>query len=115
MSERFTVQRRGAVTVANLTDEDLTSPIVLNELKSELMSFVEDTSHHKVVVNFEDVRYCTSHLVEVAIHLNSYLPAVGGTLKLCCMTSNTFEVFRIMHLDKIFEIYDSLLDALDAF
>ncbi len=113
-SERFTVQRRGDVTVINLADERLTNPIVLGELKSHLMSFVEDTSYHRIVLDFEKVQYCTSQLVEVAVHLNSYLPAIGGTLKLC-MKPNIREVFRIMHLDKVFDIHDSLADALDAY
>lgn len=65
-----------------------------------------------VVVNLEAVNYLDSSGVATLIEGLQEIGKYSGSLRLCSPTQTVKHVFELSNLDKIFEIYESVDEAL---
>ena len=81
----------------------------------ELYRLVEEGKHRRLVLDFTDVDYLSSALIGKLISLNGKVRAHDGSVKLCSIRPEIFEIFRTCKLDRIFSINKDLADALPSF
>ena len=85
-------------------------------LHCELMEFVKQTSPQKLLVHFGRIEYCSTAIMNGLLEVRNRLEEEGRRMKLCGMSAEVHEAFRMLQLDgTVFDIYSRKEDALGAF
>lgn len=103
---------RGSVVIATLTDEKILNENQLLGLEGSFLPLIEQTNGIQLVINFQNVKFLTSSVLGLLIRISKKVYEKEGTLRLCAITPQILDVFRITRLDKIFEIHTDIDDAL---
>jgi len=112
---RLITRTQQGVTVVHFTDAKVIDQRNINQIGSELMKMVESAGVRRMLINMGNVRYLSSAVLGKLISLHKALKQAKGEMKLCAIAPAIFEVFEITRLDKVFDIYDSEDEALEAF
>jgi anti-sigma B factor antagonist len=105
----------GDVTVVRFRDQKILEDLNVQELGQELFQLIEQDHRQKLVLNFFGVEFLTSAALGKLITLDKKVKNHGGTLKLCNIRPEIYEVFEITKLTRLFEIKEEETDALKAF
>jgi anti-sigma B factor antagonist len=103
------------VTVVQFTDAKVIDQRNINLIGAELTEMVEKRGVRKMLIDLHNVQYLSSAVLGKLISLHKALRMKKGTLKLCGIAPPIFEVFEITRLDKVFEIFPTETEAMDAF
>lgn len=99
---------KGVKVVAVTGDIDMyTSP----ELRKELMSIINKKAP-VLCIDFRDVSYIDSSGIATFVEGLKGMMGYGGKLKFLGIPPKIAEIFNFSKLDKVFDIYGSLEDAL---
>ena len=102
-------ESRGEVTVVHVGGEiDVYTAPMLREHLDEHIS----AGRHQLVVDLEDVPFMDSTGLGVLVGRLKLVRATNGTLRLVCSSERILNVFSITGLDKVFQIFPSVDDAL---
>ena len=115
MTNRIRVETVDGVTVVTSVDKKLLDFASITELGDELFALVEQGDVTKLVFNFIDVTFLSSLALNKLIRLDKHIKAKRGKLKLCGLCPEVSEVFWITQLNQLFDIKDTLQEALEAF
>lgn len=108
-------------------NEIMQGDIAILELKGKLMGGPETSEIHdkvkeliaqgakKVVANVEKVSWMNSTGLGALIGAMTSLRNAGGDLKLACITENVENLFVITKLVTIFDTFDTVDEAVNAF
>ena len=89
---------------------------LIDETGQELLQAAfEACGNHKLVVNFQAVKFMSSAMLGKLMPLHKRCKADKTKLKLCSICPNLMEVFKITNLNKLFEISATEADAVAAF
>jgi anti-anti-sigma factor len=112
---RFDVALSGDVTIVRLKDPRLSELLEITELHDELIDFIEQQEPRHLLVDFATVTACSTAVINALLRAKKRLLNHGGRFALCSMHEKVREAYRVLNLDgTVFEIYDSLPEALDA-
>jgi len=81
----------------------------------ELLERYSHAKHVKLVLNFEGIRQLSSEAIGNLIILNRNLRNRRGTLKLCALEPDVWDLFLNARLNRVFEIYDTEANAVRSF
>ncbi len=95
-------------------DEAINVPIGIRSRHVELRAFVLTTKPSCVAVSFAQLTQCPSSLMGCLVGLNRQLKERGSWLKLCELNPSLREQFDRLHLDRVFQLYGSVSDAIAA-
>lgn len=112
---RLEVNQVGDVTVVHFRDQKIIEDLGIQELGQELFTLVEVENRKKLVLNFCSVDFLSSAALGKLITLEKKLKNRGGTLKLCGIRPEIYEVFAITRLNRLFDIKQEEADAIAAF
>ena len=112
---RLTVDEVGDVTVVHFRDQKILDDLNIQELGQELARLVEVENRKKLLLNFSSVEFLSSAALGKLITLDKKVKAAEGMLKLCNIQPQTYEVFAITKLNRLFDIKEDEADALAAF
>jgi len=102
------------ILVVSLPDSKRLTATITEEVKSELLKFF-NKPNTKLVFNLHDISFIDSSgfgvlLVALKAANNNY-----GQLKICCVNSDVMELFKLLQLHHVFEIYDELNPCIESF
>lgn len=83
------------------------------ELRKELMGFVEKKIP-ALFVDFEKVSYIDSSGIATFVEGLKFMKSYGGRLQFFSVPQKIMEIFSFSKLDKVFEMYGNLEDALNS-
>jgi anti-anti-sigma regulatory factor len=84
--------------------------------RRELLLLAETERPSKAIVDFCRVVHCSTAVMNGLLRAKRRIIASGGELKLCGMTAGIGDAYKILNLDgTVFQIYDTLADAMLAF
>lgn len=109
---RFDIEEVGDVTVAKFTDKKILDENNIQMIGNQLFGLVDDDGRRKIVLDFSNVEYLSSAALGKLITMNKKVGDSGGTLRLCSIRPDIFEVFAITRLNKVFDIRDDQQAAL---
>jgi anti-sigma B factor antagonist len=123
MSEEPIVQidHVGPATVVTMLTPELLEDRVIIRLEDALISLAYEEPGRHLVLDFCNVRMLSSSLLGLLIRLKKMVTEQHGRLLVCCIRSevtNTphdkyvYELLKIVRLDSVFEICDSVPQAL---
>lgn len=98
----------GAVIIEPVGDIDLYSSV---EVRKSVLSFIEKQTPI-LLIDLSHVNYMDSSGVATLVEGLQAIRTYGGHLRLISLGSSVKAVFELSRLDKIFEIYDTLDEAI---
>jgi anti-anti-sigma factor len=115
-SQHFDVQQDGDVTVVTLTSPELLDHLVTHEMQDELFAFAENEKPKRLIVDFQQVRRCSTEIINAMLRTRKRVAGAGGDVRLCGMHKHIRDVFRMLNLEgNVFEIFDTLDEAKQNF
>jgi len=112
---RIEIENNDGIITAKLLDKEILEERTINDIQESLFSLVEDQPRIKLIVNFIKVKHLSSSALGTLIRLNKRVEEGGGALTLCEIKPSLYEVFVITKLNRLFDIYESLKEALDSY
>ena len=114
--QRFDVAQSGDVTILRLKDPRLSELLEITELHDEMLDYIERQSPHNLLIDFATVTQCSTAVINGLLRAKKRMLALGGRFMLCSMHESVREAYRVLSLDgTVFEIHDTLPEAIDAF
>lgn len=106
------VESVGHVTVLQPSFESLTSGNV-REFKSKIEGYLKP--HAKMVLDMGKLRFVDSSGIGAILSCTKALASVKGSLKLCSVTDPVQNLFQLIHMDRILEVYPTREEAIHSF
>jgi len=104
------------VLVVTFKQASILDQAVIDEIGKEFsQAQLEAASCRKILVDFQAVEFMSSAMLGKIVQLHKRCKADKIKLKLCGISANPLEVFRITRLDKLFEIHKDAAAALPTF
>lgn len=97
----FIIKLSGIMNVQNST-----------EIENKLEFFFNKDIPKKVIVDFSEVQHISSSGLRVLVSFYKKVISNEGRMFLSNLNSNLKKIFKIVELDTVFQIFDSLEDAL---
>ena len=82
----------------------------VHEARTELMSLV--APERLLLIDFANVDYLSSPVIGALLAAQRELKKMAGSISICGLHAPLEELFRVLHLNKSFEIYPDLESAL---
>lgn len=108
-------QTNGDVLVVYFTDAQILDEVKITQLSDELMKVADKASGEKLLLNFSEVRFMSSAVLGKLVALNKKCKKDGTTLKLCNISNDIMQVFKLTRLNKVFDIAEDESAAISAF
>ena len=112
---RLELKEIGDVTAVRFRDQKILDDLNIQELGQELFQLVEQEHCKKLLLDFSAVEFLSSAALGKLITLDKKMKGARGTLKLCHIQPEIYEVFAITKLNRLFDIRQDEADALAAF
>jgi anti-anti-sigma factor len=104
------------VLVVYFTDAKILDEARIQQIGKELMDMATSASQSKkMLLNFQGVQFMSSAMIGKLVLLNKKCKTDGVNLKLCQISPNVLEVFKITRLNKVFEIFADEEKAIKSF
>lgn len=81
----------------------------------EEMYRILDAGGKKVVLDFSRLTYISSMSLGTLVRIHSRFKKTGAGLKFADLHTNVGEILHFAHLDRIFDLYKAVDDAVQAF
>lgn len=109
-------QQVDGTLVVSFNEPQILDEAVIQQIGTELVEAADAANPGKrMVLNFRGVEFMSSAMIGKLVLLSKKCRKDGVALKLCDISGNVQEVFKIMKLNKVFEIYKTEDKALKAF
>lgn len=69
--------------------------------------------HPRLILDFDRVRFLSSHALGILVALRKRVDAAGGSLRLCCLAPDLLQLLQLTNLDRVFVISETRQEALD--
>lgn len=108
--------------IANISDQNEVKILHLTgsleaKWQKELQEELEKRSHKErdLVLDLEKVSFIDSSCLGTLVAVVRNLRDQKGDIKLCCLNDDVRSIFQITRLERIFELYDSIDEAVQSY
>jgi anti-sigma B factor antagonist len=108
-------QTHGDVLVVYFTDSRMLDDPRIQQIGTELTAVVERCETGKLLLNFEEVKFMSSAMLGKIMLVQKKCKQGDVKLKLCNISGDIMEVFKMMRLHKVLDIYKEEAKALSSF
>ena len=108
-------EEKGEVLVVYFTEAKILDEARITQIGKDLMEAVTRATNAKMVLNFQGVAFMSSAMIGKLVLLNKKCKTDEVVLKMCAISPNVMEVFKITRLNKVFEILDDQDKAIKSF
>ncbi len=113
-STRLRVEDYAGVTLVTFNDSSILDNATIEQIGKDLYHLVDDEKKQKIIVDFSNVKFLSSHALGVLLTLHKKTLSIKGALSLCGVRKELMKVFSLTDLDKIFKFYPDDTTALAA-
>ncbi|MBM3998918.1 MAG: STAS domain-containing protein [Planctomycetes bacterium] len=103
------------VLVVSFTKAKILDETTIEQIGKELMEAIGKAPDQKIVLNFGGVSFMSSAMIGKLVLFNNKCKAADVKLKLCGISDNVIEVFKITKLNKVFDIQKTEEKAIASF
>ena len=103
------------VLVAAFTDSNILDEAKIQSIGAELMECIGAASEQKLLLDFEGVSFMSSAMIGKLVLLHKKCKDAEVKLKVCNISDNVMEVFKITRLHKVFDIQKDREKAVKSF
>ena len=113
--ESVVTQKNRAVIIAYINEAKLLDERMIGEVGRGLLDAMERAENNMLLVNFQSVRFMSSSMIGKIVTLYKKCKENKINLKLSNISSEIMEVFQLMNLQKLLNIYSDESDAMLAY
>ena len=108
-------QKNRGVIIAYINEVKLLDERMIGEVESELLAAMERAENNMLLINFQGVRFMSSSMIGKIVALYKKCKGNKINLKLSNISAEIMEVFQLMNLQKLMNIYSDEAEAMLAF
>ena len=108
-------EHQGDVLIIAFNDARILDESHISSIGSELIEQTKNAPGGKILVTFEGVSFMSSAMIGKVILLNNTCKKANINLKLCNISDNVMEVFKLMRLNKILDIQPDVEKGIASF
>ena len=113
---QVTIRENGEVVIVDILAVKILDEEMIAEIGRDFSKLpLESAAGRKLLVNFQYVKFMSSSMIGQIVRLHKSCKADKINLKLCGISPEILEVFKITNLTKILSIHDDEKRALKAF
>ena len=112
---RLRIKNQDGVTQIEFIDRNILDEANIQQIGDELAAIIDASSTPKLLISFANVDHLSSAALGTLITVNNKIKAKGGMLRLADIDPQIYEVFVITKLNRIFEIHDTVDNAVSSF
>ena len=108
----------GGILIVKFKDTKILDDTRIQQIGAELLESAKSAGKadpKRMVVNFDSVSFMSSAMIGKLVLLNRQCATQGVALKMCNISKNVAEVFKITRLNKVFEILKDEEKAIKSF
>ena len=102
------------VVVVSFEDTDKFNALISEPVKTELNSFF-NKPNTKLILNLGGIKFIDSSGFGVFLSVMKTANNNYGFFKICNISNEVMELFKLLQLHNVFEIYNNLDDCLNSF
>ncbi len=111
----LTTEEKEGVLVVYFGDAKILEDTKIQQIGQELLECQSRAVDNKLLLNFSNVTFMSSAMIGKLVLLNKKCASDGVKLKLCNISKNLGEVFKITGLNKVLDIQKDEEKALKSF
>lgn len=106
MSEQplISFESQGAMVVVTINAPSVLDQEDISRIGSEMMDYVISHPGINLLLNFEQVRYMSSTVINELLRVHNAVRSLEGTLQLCALNRNVHALFKLTGFDRTFDI-----------
>ena len=112
--DTFKVHSVGPVSVVSFQGDGILDEEYLKLVGGELLDVVMMHDKPLVVLDMVNVKFCSSSIIGKFIILYKTVVGLGGKLAFASLNGSIKQVFRITKLDLLFEVHDTVDQAVKS-
>lgn len=106
------------ILVVKFKDNKILDDARIQQIGTDLLASADQAAQaepKRIVVNFDGVNFMGSAMIGKLVLLNRQCTTQGVALKMCNISKNIAEVFKITRLNRVFEIHKDEEKAIKSF
>jgi anti-sigma B factor antagonist len=105
----------GEVRVIIIDEVRLLDGAIIDQCYREIVAVLDKTEESNVLLHFGRVNFMSSAALGILVRINKKCKEYQIALRLCNISAEIGQVFKITGLNKVFEIHADPADAMQAF
>ncbi len=111
---RMMVSKEQDVIVVELMDRKILDEVSIMQIGEQIGGLIADELNPRLLIDFSNVGHLSSSALGLLLKLRKQIREMKGTLALCNIQPQIYEVFTITRLNEMLTIKDSRSEALAA-
>ncbi len=108
------IEKINNITVVRFDNIDRFNALITEPVKEDLKSFF-NIAGTRLILNLEGIKYIDSSGFGVFLSILKTATNNKGTFKICGITPEVMELFKLLQLHNVFTLYPTLDDCLESF
>lgn len=108
------IEQQEGVSLVSFVTATMLDSYHVQEVTSELYDLVEKEGHTKIVIDLSSVKMISSQALSVLLNLRKKSGDIGGKIVISGIDPQLYRVFKITHLQKLFDFYSDNEQAVKA-
>jgi anti-sigma B factor antagonist len=104
-------EKKDGFTIDTFEDTDKITAINADSIKKELNGILNE-SNTKLVVSLHNISFVDSTGFGAFLSVMKTAHSTEGELKICDINPDIMKLFKLLHLDNVFELYKSIDDCM---
>jgi anti-sigma B factor antagonist len=114
-ASRLRVAEESGVTCIEFVDRNILDEANIQQIGEEINRIIDAEPQPKVLISFDNVDHLSSAALGTLITINNKIRSKDGQLRLANIDKQIYEVFVITKLNKLFQIHETVEQALASF
>ena len=114
-ASRLRVAEESGVTRIEFVDRNILDEANIQQIGEEINRIIDAEPQPKILISFDNVDHLSSAALGTLITINNKIRSKDGQLRLANIDKQIYEVFVITRLNKLFQIHETIDQALTSF
>lgn len=114
-ASRLRVAEESGVTRIEFVDRNILDEANIQQIGEEINRIIDAEPQPKILISFDNVDHLSSAALGTLITINNKIRSKDGQLRLANIDKQIYEVFVITKLNKLFQIHETIEQALTSF
>ena len=114
LKPRISVEYNRNAAVVTFIDERILEEQDIAAIQESVMSVIEQSEQINLILDFHNVQFLSSAVLGLLIRISKKVYERDGQLRLCGISPQILEIFKITRLSKIFDIYEDVRGAAES-
>ena len=112
---RLRIRKQDSVVQIEFIDRNILDEGNIQMISEEISRLIDAEASPKLLISFANVDYLSLAALGAMITINNKIRQKNGQLRLASIDPQIYEVFVITRLNKLFQIHESVDDAIKSF